>query len=235
MKNSFEQIRFELEITKDGSPTLRLPNSGESMHHSGGAASETLYIYKSVIDQALEKLKTSKTCVVGLGMGYIEISWALALLEQNKASDLHTITSFEIVEELRNSFKSWLSEDSPAIYDEVVKAFRADDKSKSIKNILNRNSIEFDILNFSEKQKWNIICYDAYSSKTEKILWSEEFLNQFLQQHAAEDCIFTTYACTGVLKKVLAANHFEIIRRPAFSGKGSHCTMAHRGIFKTGC
>jgi hypothetical protein len=230
MKNSFEQIRFEIELTKDGSPTLRLPNSGESMHHSGGAASETLYIYKSVMGQALKKLKTSKTCVVGLGLGYIEISWAQTLIEQNKDPALHTITSFEIVEELRNSFKSWLNKDSPAIYDQVIKALSAEDKSKSIKNILNKNSIEFDVLNFFEKQKWNIICYDAYSSKTEKKLWSEEFLNHFLHQHAAEDCIFTTYACTGVLKKVLAANNFEIIRRPAFSGKGSHCTLARRGV-----
>jgi hypothetical protein len=233
MKNNFEQIRFKLEQTKDGSPTLRLPFSGESMHHSGGAASETYYIYKSVIDQALGKLYESKTCVVGLGLGYIEISWALALLEQQKDAKFHTITSFEIVEELRNSFKSWLIKDSQTIYDEVVKAFKAEDKSNSIKHILNKNTINFDITNISEEQKWNIICYDAYSSKTDKILWSEEFLNHFLRQHTEKDCIFTTYACTGVLKKVLAKNNFEIIRRPAFSGKGSHCTLAHRGIFKT--
>ena len=44
MNNEFAQTRFTIEITADGSPTLKLPEQGESMHHSGGAAKETDYI-----------------------------------------------------------------------------------------------------------------------------------------------------------------------------------------------
>ncbi|MFZ4405454.1 MAG: hypothetical protein ACOYOK_15255 [Pseudobdellovibrionaceae bacterium] len=53
---------FTAEITEDGSPTLRLKQSstakfptGESMHHSGGAATETLYIYGYAIQQVFER------------------------------------------------------------------------------------------------------------------------------------------------------------------------------------
>lgn len=234
MNRLFEQIRFTVESTKDGSPTLRLPNSGEWMHHSSGAASETLYIYKYAIDKALSRLESSKTCVVGLGLGYIEISWALTLLEQKKDSAAHSLTSFEIVSELKDHFLNWLVKPEAQIYDEICAAFKIDNNTtEQLKNILEVNykkePMQSDLTQYNLNDQWNIICYDAFSSKTTQVLWSEEFLSHFLKKYAAEDCIFTTYACTGVLKKALAANGFKVVRRPAFQGKGGHCTMALRG------
>lgn len=234
MNRVFEQIRFTVEITKDGSPTLRLPDMGEWMHHSSGAASETLYIYKTALDKALNVLDSSKTCVVGLGLAYIEISWAMALIEARQGSHplAHQLTTFEIVPELKEYFTDWLISPEAKIYDDICSAFKIS-STEPIKKILAANyknePIEGDFALYDQIKRWNIICYDAYSSKTTQKLWSEEFLNNFLQKHADEDCIFTTYACTGVLKKVLAANGFKVIRRPAFQGKGGHCTMAVRG------
>ncbi|MBN8537838.1 MAG: hypothetical protein J0M15_12360 [Deltaproteobacteria bacterium] len=40
---------YTFELTEDGSPTLRL-GQGESMHHFGGAAGESLYIYQTALD-----------------------------------------------------------------------------------------------------------------------------------------------------------------------------------------
>ncbi len=99
MIQDFRQIGFLIETTKDGSPTLRFQNQGESMHHSGGAAAETNYIYGDLISKTLQVLKQDcKTCVVGLGLGYIEIAWAQALISQNlRSDDLLTLDSFEII------------------------------------------------------------------------------------------------------------------------------------------
>lgn len=240
MNRVFEQIRFTVESTKDGSPTLRLPDLGEWMHHSSGAASETLYIYKSVIDLAFKSLESSKTCIVGLGLGYIEISWAMALLEREgvepEHANLHSLTSFEVIPELKQHFLEWFSTENSLIYDDIIKSYKISDENKIlIKSVLSSNykkePMQGDLTQFAQNTRWNVICYDAYSSKTSQELWSEEFLNNFLQNHASEDCIFTTYACTGVLKRALAANGFKVIRRPAVQGKGSHCTLALRGEF----
>ncbi|MBY0553454.1 hypothetical protein K2P97_02925 [bacterium] len=237
MNRVFEQIRFTVESTKDGSPTLRLPDLGEWMHHSAGAASETLYIYKSVIDKGLDALSSSKTCVVGLGLGYIEISWALGLLERVGYEPVplkHQITSFEIVPELKEHFSEWLNQDSDLIYDQISDCFKITvDQKKSIKNILAANykllPMQSDITTYGESTRWNIICYDAYSSKTSQQLWSEEFLNTFLKNHADESCVLTTYACTGNLKRALEANGFQIIRRTAYNRIKGHSTLAFRG------
>lgn len=77
-----------------------------------------------------------------------------------------------------------------------------------------------------------MICYDAFSQKTNNPLWQKEFLEKFIHDHAEEDCVFTTYACTSVLKKVLTEKKFQLIKRPGFFGKRDS-TLALRGCFKT--
>jgi tRNA U34 5-methylaminomethyl-2-thiouridine-forming methyltransferase MnmC len=56
--NSFlSEKGYFLELTADGSPTLRW-GQGESMHHSGGAASESIYIYQTALDFFFSLQKT---------------------------------------------------------------------------------------------------------------------------------------------------------------------------------
>lgn len=230
MKTTFEQTPFTIEITKDGSPTLRLPNEGESMHHFGGAGSETLYIYKSVMDAAYRLLPAAKTLVLGLGLGYIEMSWALS-----QPAGEGTLISFEKEEGLRTSFKSWLQSETPSIYDQIALSLEPAADVRQLKSRLKQNfqihEIQEDLRAFEGGGGWNVICYDAFSSKTNAELWSQEFLDYFVKRYCAADCAFTTYACTGVLKKVMAENGFEFIKRPGFQGKRDS-SLVLRGVFR---
>lgn len=239
MKTPFAQTRFTLELTNDQSPTLRLPEDGESMHHSGGAAAETQYIYKSVIEESVQLMNESKTCVVGLGLGYIEISWAMALLQTNLNDlDKYSLVSFETEENLKENFKIWLhTNDTESVYDQICWHLNSSIEIKSIKKILRDNFERFpfegDFYDESVKHKnFNIVCYDAFSSKTTEKLWSEEFIGEFLKNSCAENCVLTTYACTGVLKRALQAQNFSFYKRAGFHGKRDS-SLALRGLFKT--
>lgn len=228
MNNPFEASGFQIEITRDGSPTLKLHN-GESMHHSGGAAGETWYIYGAVIDSALQILPDSRICTVGLGLGYIEMATAIVSAHVK-------IDSFEIVSELVTEFKKWIqNEPTPAseIYDLVFNSLIVNRPSEisRIKNTLNGIQFYGDITTSHLKKKWNIICFDAFSKKTSESLWTPEFLDSFLQNHTEPDCIFTTYACTGTLNKALVKHDFILRDRSGFSGK-RESTLAVRGKFK---
>ncbi|MGZ3692194.1 MAG: MnmC family methyltransferase, partial [Pseudobdellovibrio sp.] len=208
----------------------------ESMHHSGGAAAETEYIYKSVIEKSLQVKPGARLGVVGLGLGYIEISWALAVIKNNLQIDPPSVVSYEIDEELKIKFKEWCERRDlkTFIYDQMVEALETGFDHELIKNLITQKT-EFkgDLLTDYEKDKsLNIVCYDAFSSKTTAALWSEDFLNQFIQKACAEDCVFTTYACTGVLKKVLKENGFILLTRLGFKGKRDS-TLAVRGKFKS--
>ncbi len=234
---NFEPLGFEIEFTQDGSPTLRLHNQGESMHHSGGAAAETKYIYGNVLDQAHQILRDScKTCVVGLGLGYIEISWAISLLRAGiNPSEKISFHSFEIVSGLIEVFKSWIFSDEPhSVYDLVVEKIDQKVQPKEVKKILrlalnSGSSFQGDFSDFKQHHNhYNVICYDAFSKKTSEGLWGAVFLKEFFQKFSSQDCVVTTYACTGLFRKNLLDQNFLFYKRPGFCGKRDS-SLATRG------
>lgn len=226
--------QFIPETTSDGSLTLRLISDSspelatraESMHHSGGAASETEYIYGNPIKQALAKDPEINFLVVGLGLGYIEILIASEALGRK-------ITSYEIDPELRQNFLAWIQgSDDFEIYDQVCRSLKLEPDFVRLqiqKN--NLNLCEELSLKTVFEQKNHVICFDAFSQKTSGTLWTEEFLDYFIINACADDCIFTTYACTGLLKRTLGKHGFHFEKRPGFIGKRDS-TLATRGKFK---
>ncbi|MFZ3229233.1 MAG: MnmC family methyltransferase [Pseudobdellovibrio sp.] len=264
MNQPFEEFGFTLELTRDGSPTLRLNQvamgeiHAESMHHSAGAASETWYVYGAVIEKVFQvikalKLDTIKTCSIGLGLGYIEQVWALNALAYQKQINkdvLLTLDSFEIIPSLVDCFLDWVlqktNKPNHQVYDlayqklvEIQKENFKDEKKQILKDSLltylenqykNNFNIFENILNYKDKQKWNIICFDAFSKKSSAALWTDSFLNHFIKNHCNKDCVFTTYACTAELKKILTDNNFIVLKRLGFSGKRDS-TLAVRGKY----
>ncbi|MBC7740794.1 MAG: hypothetical protein H7061_01260 [Bdellovibrionaceae bacterium] len=254
MNNPFEQFGFTLELTKDQSPTLRpkpteIEDAGETMHHSGGAAAETTYIYQSVIRSALKSAQlndphpTLQTVVVGLGLGYIEISWAAVIKQMGlSANEKISIDSFETVKNLRKLFLAWINQkedcDTHIIYNQISQYFTSsENQSCEIRNELKKNfdthgKLFDNVLNHQLINKnYNLICFDAYSQITSQPLWEDCFLLEFIRQRANQDCVITSYGCTGVLKKILVNEGFELLNRPGFSGKRAS-TLALRGNFK---
>lgn len=240
MNKERTQTPFLLEPTQDGSPTLRSVESGESMHHSGGAALETEFIYKTPIELALKHLNVCHVHVLGLGLAYIEITWAIECIKSNKLKkNENSLSSFEIEAGLVENFISWLNtEDTQdSVYDQICKHLDSEVQITEIKEILLRNfgqhPVKGDLrAHYKDSPKANLICFDAFSNKTTQELWSEEFLDAYVKSCANEDCIFTTYACTGILKRVLKKNGFEMIPRYRFKG-WKDSTFAVRGIFKS--
>lgn len=244
MNTLFEASGFQVEITKDGSPTLKQQDFGESMHHSAGAAAETWYIYGSVLQTVFNKFVAKdsdqciKICNVGLGLGYIEMAWTI--LTANKHT---TLDSFEIIPELQTGLIDWISEKNslPAeVYTKAAASLIAAcitdttmtiiDIKKRMQQQVQKSKLTFhnDVMKFNEIKKWNVICFDAFSRKTNSELWSPAFLNNFLDQFAADECVFTTYAATKSLKEALALHGFTEMNRPGFSGK-RESTLAARG------
>ncbi len=235
---------YTVEITADGSPSLRYRDAeavdSEQMHHSGGAASETIYIYGEAIKEAHKKCSPDQLnyLVLGLGLGYIEI--LISLL-----SDLgfKRLISFEKDEELIKAFKAWLESPQPAVYDEVYSSLNQKLTSK-IEVRINKENFKTTLQSFLyqdrfhlypalddahkvDPHKYHVICYDAFSKKTNEELWTFDFLDSFIQNYCDEFCVFSTYAKTGDLARALKKNGFHILKRKGFSNKRD-CTLAIR-------
>ncbi len=247
LKQQFADNGFLVELTKDGSPTLRSLDSGESMHHFDSAAGETWYVYGQIIQAAIKNLAATdilKVCSIGLGLGYVEMVWALLLKNCKHLEIRSDLDSFEKSLFLRQVFCDWIQ--SHELRDE----FELQQKTSAalsfvcnltgpIRDCLNHEvadghfKIHGDIKEFQQLKKWNIICFDAFSKKTNAEIWQIDFLQNFLIKHAEVDCVFTTYAATSELKKILINQNFTLIKRLGFSGK-RECSLAVRGRFKAG-
>jgi hypothetical protein len=241
-KEAWKKYGLELIETRDGSPTLR---EKQSMHHLGGALSETDYIYGEILRKSAPFKTPPKALVVGLGLGYIEHLCARFFNKYGSWDSNGLLISYESREDLRElmilsltSNFSWAHNDS---FPQELLAFL------NVKNLIEKLPLGFDgvsdlHLAFKKKQyqmreslnldslpneKFNLIFFDAYSSQASPELWSEKFLENFLEQCADSSCWLSTYACTGVLQRALKKFNFQLFKRPGFEGK-RESLLAHR-------
>ncbi|MES3038430.1 MAG: MnmC family methyltransferase [Bdellovibrionota bacterium] len=235
---------YTVEYTQDGSPTLK--GVTENMHHSGGAASETKYIYGKSLEWIYQENLSPRVLIIGLGLGYIEILTVYFHILQRRngnPADLE-MTSYESDPFLVRSFLEFLlgaaTEESNQVYSGVLNALVPPEDQLAVRAELSelrkkgRWTIQgalkkpfLDLNSYSSKNKYNVIQYDAYSSKTSEELWQEEFLISFIEAHAESNSVFATYACVGSLKRALAKSNFLNETRAGFQGKRDS-TFAYR-------
>lgn len=235
---------YEAVLTGDGSPTLRTLKSQslETMHHRGGAYSETQLIYGETLRRSLADSKAS-VLSVGLGLGYNEILFAVEALAQEIAPENAAIESFEIDDILVSSFYDFIEKgaDPSGIYTKICDFF-IQDRRRLVGEELNKGLPPLEIsqirlwlqkafesgslrirtalspqVRFS--RKFHVIFYDAFSSKTDPDLWSEEFLFNFWSEVAEANCLVSTYACTGALKRSLKKAGFALEIKEGFQSK----------------
>ncbi|MBC7753905.1 MAG: hypothetical protein H7Z71_06685 [Moraxellaceae bacterium] len=224
-----------IETTQDGSPTLRMDGNPdnlaytEQMHYSTGAASETIYVYGEAIKKAQAFLKPSEThyLVVGLGLGYIEI-----LIDLLTSGDFKQIVSFEKDEGLIENFSSWCALKKSDVHDHVINSLidqlKINISIEKVKTQLKNKLQIYPALQQAQNvmpNKFNVICYDAFSSKMDSKLWEFHFLDQFIKEHSAPICVFASYSKTGALNRALKQNGFKLFLRKGFSTK-RECTLA---------
>ena len=262
MKN-WNDIGFTIEYTADKSPSLRLLASlnpafetGEAMHHSGGAATETQMIYGEAIEIVFQQVNPARFMVVGLGLGYIEMFIGAYAVLLNKK--IEQIISYESVPELREAFWCWLhrlplSEPIQKTYDEVWSSIyqqlrsrfgetmpdilsSSEDLQDEVVKQLQQHFPEVNSINGEIHPSTRVVrpvhgvMYDAFSSKTTPHLWEEEFLFEFLGAACAADSLVVTYAAKGTLKAALRRLDFFVGKRDGFKSKRGS-TRASRGKF----
>ena len=240
---------FQVESTADASPTLRLfgadlldqTKPAESMHHSGGAATETLYIYGTAISWALTKFQVAQLRVasVGLGLGYNEILMAILTLQNPSKSA--KIDSFEIDHELKDAFYKWIfdinnkDENQYAknqIYNKIFlllslklqSALALDVVKKYLQHQVQSGELrlldELNLEKIPENPRYHLCLFDAFSQKTTQELWDKIFLDRFIERSFdAHYALLSTYACAGVLTRALKSHGFSVIKKPGFLGK----------------
>jgi tRNA U34 5-methylaminomethyl-2-thiouridine-forming methyltransferase MnmC len=231
--------RYEIVKTADGSPTLlcaRDHGAAEHMHHSGGALSESLFIYHQALEQTRSRGWPARILSLGLGLGYNE--W-IALAELTNNADF-LLWSFEADESLRTSFINWLNNETVELapaFDSVLTAVakRFAREPEQLKKFGRdaylrrqwqvRARFPEDAQGISD---CSCIFYDAFSKKMDPDLWQEEELVTRLDRISATQCVLATYAATGSLNRALKRLGFRLTGKSGFLNK-RESTLAIRG------
>ncbi len=219
-------------ITADGSPTLSFARTDgyvEKMHHSGGALSESLYIYHCVAREACERGWPLRVLSFGLGLAYNELL-AIGEAEKRGIRDWK-VYSFETHPFLREGFAHWLRAEPHGlseILDQVAAgvASRLEIDPGALREET-REGLSDGRLELREgfpesaegTRDVTVVFYDAFSNKMEAGAWSEGTLQSKLGPCLAAKCLFTTYAATGSLNRGLKGLGFRLMDRPGFQGK----------------
>jgi tRNA U34 5-methylaminomethyl-2-thiouridine-forming methyltransferase MnmC len=223
----WKKHNYELVLTEDQSPTLRWLGSEnlETMHHRGGAYSETQLIYGEPLRESL-KAGGRSALSVGLGLGYNEVLVATEALKFQIPPQDFKLLSFESDPFLSAHFLLWVnSTDTNLIYDQIFQFFK-DANLKEVKHWLQAARdqgswiLEGALTPETEfSNTYECIFYDAFSSKTSPYLWQEDFLKEFLRRVSAPETRVSTYACTGAFKRALKANQFQVLLKEGFHSK----------------
>lgn len=219
----------------------------ERMHHPAGALTETDYVYGSTTRRVMSLGLPPHFVIMGLGLAYIEMCVFANILKEKGAVGCREarVVSFESIPLLVHSYFDWLLHPNleipfHGVYEEVliqvakfyslgVEELRAVlAQAYTEKRWICMGAAE-DELKSGFRFSSSAIMYDAYSSKTDSLLWSEEFLKTLIDQLAAPRHIFATYASTGTLKRALKATGFTIQIIPGFAGK-RESILADRGL-----
>ena len=235
---------YEIFMTADGSPTLISLRSEtrETMHNRAGALSETDWIYGEATRKCFELCPEQVDCFsLGLGLGYNELMFAAHCIQMNRTNHI-SLYSVELDPNLIDAFLYFLetemdeTDKQNSIYEQILivvsQQYQVSPRlvKKFLTNLLKNQQWKIEReLKYSNipKQKFHLIYYDAFSSKTSPELWEQDFLNAFLIDTTREFCVFASYAATGVLKRALQQHRFMTPTRSGFHGK-RECTLAIR-------
>ena len=219
-------FQFEEIETGDGSPSLKgLSPDSEPMHNRAGALSESRWIYGRLIDPSFQ-LKNPHFLSLGLGLGYNEILIAEAGIRTGQDWFCHSFEANEVlVEQFLSSLKNPQKENGPAqTYKKIFSFFKDSEKIRQslLKAHQEKRWVIEGALTTESKPLFPIQAYlwDAFSQRTSPDLWNEKFLADFLlRTRDQKSAGFTTYACTGSLKRALTEAGFRVETQEGFAGK----------------
>lgn len=195
--------------------------------------------------------------MVGAGLAYIEFAWAISGVQAG--DDTWTMQSFESVDELRNGLISWAKNGPPivkpismpppgqppipftnTIEELLTEICRQMCEGKAdldeVWRAMNRAYTEgrWQILGALDEALQgvdvaNVSFFDAYSKRMSPDLWSESFVNNFINRvtDPGATSFFASYACNGLLRRALQGAGYAFSKQDGWGGK-RHNTQAIR-------
>jgi len=214
-------MKREITITKDGSPTIYLPELNEHYHSTHGAIQEAEHVF---ISNGLFEFKNQQNIAIleiGFGSGLNALLTAIFCYEKQKETIHYTgIEAFPLtdLEQSKMDYAQLLPFKSSI---EIQK--KINESAWNVKQVIHP---KFDILKLKTKieeielpsNHFDIVYFDAFGPNAQADMWTIEIFTQLFNS-LKENGLFVTYCAKGQVKRDLREVGFTVESRPGPPGK----------------
>ena len=215
----------KLIYTEDGSPSLLNLKSGEHYHSIHGAVTESKHVFiKNGLDEFISREGDIRILEIGFGTGlnfFLSQDWAIKYKRTLNYTSLEPfLLRKDLMRELYHNteFEKYM----PAF----MKMYTGLSGFNWITEHTRLHLSKTRLLNFEEKDKFDLVYFDAFSPSTEPEMWTEESLLK-VENLMSAGAVFTTYCARGYVRRSLEKMNLKVERRPGPPGK-REMIVAHK-------
>jgi len=217
VKNNY--VHRQLQLTKDGSYTLAIPEMNVTYHSHNGALQESQHIY---INAGFNYL-TNKTSVeeialfeMGFGTG---LNALLTLLEATKAKQKVFYYGLELWPLSINEAKA-LNYDQLLVTNNLFIQLHqaAWEEEVSINNYFTLFKSNQSLVALKLNRQYNLIYFDAFDANSQPELWTQQVF-QSLYNHLHFGGVLVTYSSKGAVRRAMQAVGFKVEKLAGPAGK----------------
>lgn len=214
-------MKREIILTKDGSPTIYLPDLNEHYHSTHGAIQEAEHVF--ILNGLNEFINQEKITIIeiGFGSGLNALLTAISCYKKEKGTIHYTgIEAFPLTD----------LEQSKMNYGQLLFSPLSNEIQEKInQSTWNEAHVihpKFELIKIKSKieeidlpsDHFDIVFYDAFGPSAQANMWTIEIFTQLFNS-LKEIGLFVTYCAKGQVKRDLKAVGFTVESRPGPPGK----------------
>jgi tRNA U34 5-methylaminomethyl-2-thiouridine-forming methyltransferase MnmC len=212
-----EQMKREVVITGDGSPTLYAPEFKEHYHSVHGAVQESKFIY---IDRAMNRITTRDICLFEMGFGTGLNALLTCIEAENKKRNIcyHSIELYPVGPELLREIGNCLHDVTGR--GEIFRLISDCEWGREVQvtGYFRLKKIEGNITGYTTGQKYDVIYFDAFSPDVQPGLWTPEVFS-LIAGMMNPGAVLSTYSSKGQVRRNMKAAGLIVQQMPGPPGK----------------
>lgn len=211
----------ELQITSDGSHTLKLVNFNEQYHSLHGALGESRHIFiKSGLNFLAPANEKINILEVGLGTGLNALLTAHNSIGGSSVVWYHALEPYPLSKEITDKLNFCKLIDwslAPQVFEGIHSSIGNDyiKITEEFYMLTSHETLSEALLN---ERHYHLVYFDAFSPETQPELWTQEVFEKVYRSLVAEG-VLVTYCSKGIVRRALTAAGFKVEKVPGPHGK----------------
>lgn len=208
----------QLIITEDGSHSFYLPDLDETYHSKHGAIQEANHVF---IKSGFEQIECVEFAILEIGFG-TGLNCFITYLEAKKNNKIIKYTGVEAfpLKEEEIEHLNYVSELKAEKFQNIFDQIHHIEWNIETK-IDNQFYLEKQLLSFDkiqDKNKYNLIYFDAFGARVQPELWTEAIFKK-MYQALLPNGILVTYSAKGSVRRAMLVVGFKVEKIPGPPGK----------------